>query len=346
MGDYARREMIVRITRVIRQNPAYRLIATAYNNLLEGYFPEVVRFKRNRKFTRMTDHRKQWIWPILSFVCVACGGRQISTPSNPEPISVPTSPPTSPPIIASNPGPWSFSYTPGSAVYRIMRSAKIERTDSAPGAREVSTNLTHESLTLESTNEGLRIVAVVDSFASTTQELMGRAQAVQQLPVQLTATLVSNTLTIPDDSTTKICSTVNSVLLADLHNLAVPFPAPLTPGLKWQDTVNMEGCQAGIPTLSKVSRTFTVTGEVNYQGQTALIITRTDTAHLQGEGGLQQHHLLINADGTGTATYYLDTQAGRIFRLTVDQNLNLELTSVASKSHFKQDLKQEFTLIP
>jgi hypothetical protein len=43
MGDHARREMIVRIAKAVRQNPAYRPFANEANNLRRGP-PEVVLF--------------------------------------------------------------------------------------------------------------------------------------------------------------------------------------------------------------------------------------------------------------------------------------------------------------
>lgn len=293
----------------------------------------------------MKAYKENWMWSIACFVFTACGGSRTATV--PTTIPNPAPPPTQTPLppISPNTGPWSFSYASGIATYRVTRSAVIQKTDSSPGQRETSTNVTHESLAIEPAGENINIKAVVDSFTSTAQGLIGQVQSVE-VPAEISAALTGAALVIKDDSARAACNTTSSILIADLHNLAVSFPISLSPGLSWKDSVNVQGCQAGIPTSSRLTRSFTVTGEVIYEGRPVVAIARADTARLQGEGGLQQHHLLISADGVGSATYYLDPQAGRVLRLTVDQTLSLELATVAAKSHFRQELKEEFVLAP
>jgi hypothetical protein len=77
-----------------------------------------------------------------------------------------------------------------------------------------------------------------------------------------------------------------------------------------------------------------------------LVILRTDTTSAKGEGGLQQHRVSIDATGTGTALYYVDTTSGQIVRLTLDQLLELDVTASARRSKFKQNSKQDFQIVP
>jgi hypothetical protein len=55
--------------------------------------------------------------------------------------------------------------------------------------------------------------------------------------------------------------------------------------------------------------------------------------------------MLFNADGVGKATYYLDTKAGRVVYLSVDQNLDLTVTASGKTNRFRQDARQNFTLV-
>ena len=224
-----------------------------------------------------------------------------------------------------------------------MRSATITRLDTA-GNNELSTNVSHEVVSLDSTDLGVNFVGVVDSFTTTTQGLIGPVQPTE-LPVQVSGSFTSNGLTINAQPPGEKCNPVHSVLFADLYNLFVPFPQQLSPGISWIDSVEVRSCPAGVPTLSQTIRAFTVAGEVTYDGGPAVMIQRIDTIRAQGEGGLQQHRVSIIAHGTGTATYYLDIASGRIRHLTTNQTLTLGVTASTLHYQLKQDSKQEFGIV-
>ena len=82
-----------------------------------------------------------------------------------------------------------------------------------------------------------------------------------------------------------------------------------------------------------------------YTGVRALIVQRNDTIQAEGDGAQQQHHVALHAGGTGSAVYYLDTATGRIIHLSVEQNLNLSITTAGRISQFQQTTKQEFALV-
>ncbi|MEO8908972.1 MAG: hypothetical protein ABI408_01925, partial [Gemmatimonadaceae bacterium] len=196
-----------------------------------------------------------------------------------------------------------------------------------------------------STERGTDFTVVVDTFATTTQGLIGPVQPVQ-LPIQSSGSLVDNTVTINSQTESEKCSTVSSMLVTDINNLLVAFPAQLSSGVVWKDSTDVKGCQAGVPTSAHTIRSFVVSGQRSYEGRSVLLIMRADTTRAEGEGGLQQHRVSIHATGTGTAVYYLDTTAGRILHLTVDQILNLSLGTLTGQFQFNQDSKQDFRIVP
>jgi hypothetical protein len=89
-----------------------------------------------------------------------------------------------------------------------------------------------------------------------------------------------------------------------------------------------------------------VSGEAVYEGRPVLIVQRTDTIQAQGEGAQKQHSLRLDAQGTGGATYYLDTKDGRVIRLTAGQELILTITTSGKMHQFKQSSRQDFRLSP
>jgi hypothetical protein len=234
---------------------------------------------------------------------------------------------------------WTFRYTPGVVSYRITRKAVIGNADSATEQR-TSTNVTHEVVTLTSSDSALDAAAVIDTFSTVVEA--GPALPMQ-VPTQMSASLTAKALTIYTDTS---CSPTSSLLATDLNNLLVPFPSPLNLGMAWRDTVDVKGCQAGIIMSARVTRSFTVTGEVPGDTRPLVAITRSDSAELNGEGGLEQHRVSTHADGTGTAMYYLNTETGKVIHLVLNQILTFDILAEAKRQRLKQETTEDFTIVP
>jgi hypothetical protein len=343
MGDHARREMIVRTTQVVRQNPAYRPIARNAT-ASDGTSSEAVCFHQlcgyGRKVNTLRGRTSS-----LFVVCllVGCSSARTVPPGSP----VPAIPP--PPVVASpSASSWTFSHAPGAMRYQVSRSAAIESLSDSNSRHEVSSNITHELITLApGTDSGIVLRATVDTFATTTQGLIGPVQSAQ-LPIEVSGVFTADSLVIGNDTVTNAgkCNPIRSTLVSDLHNLLARFPAQLTPGLAWRDSVNSAGCQAAIPTTSQTTRSFLVSGEAVYEGRPVLLIQRSDTIQAHGEGAQQQHPLKLDASGTGSAVYYLNTTDGRVIRLTSGQELILTITTSSKLHRFKQSSRQDFRLLP
>jgi hypothetical protein len=282
----------------------------------------------------------------LFFICLLVGCS--SARSSPPVLPVPVVPP--PPVVVSpSTSSWSFSYAPGAMHYQVSRSAAIESQSDSGTRREISSNITHELITLmPATDSGVALTAVVDTFSTTTQGLIGPVQPVQ-LPVQVTGAFTGDSLAISSDTSSTSggkCNPISSALVSDLHNLLARFPAQLSQGLTWQDSVITNGCQAAIPTTSRTIRSFAVSGEAVYESRPVLLVKRSDSIQASGEGAQQQHPLKLDATGTGNAVYYLDMKDGRIVRLTAGQELSLTITTSSKVHQFKQSSRQDFRLVP
>ena len=344
MGDHARREMIVRTTQVVRQNPAYRPIARNATTS-DGISSEVV------CFDQPTVGRRNVITPgertsslLVACLLIGCSGARTSLPpASPTPVVPP------PPVVVSPSASSStFSHAPGAVRYRISRTAAIEIQSDSGTSREASTNVTQELITLTPAPDStVALTAVVDTFSTITQGLIGPVQSVP-LPVEVSGAFTPDSIAFGIDSTMNSgkCNPVRSALVSDLHNLLTRFPAQLTSGLTWQDSVHSGGCQAAIPTTSRTIRHFIVSGQAVYESRPVLLIQRTDTIQAHGEGAQQQHAMKLDATGTGSAVYYLDTSAGRVVRLTTGQELVLTVTTSSKPYRFRQSSTQDFRLLP
>jgi len=277
-------------------------------------------------------------WMAVLYFVIGCGS--VRTPAPGAPVS------ELPPTPTVNPSPtsfWTFNYTPGALRYQVSRSAAIESQSESGTSREISTNITRELITLTPLGDStIGFTAAIDTFSSTTQGRIGPVQPIQ-LPMQVIGIFSDSGLSITGDGNNK-CNPASSAIASDLHNLLTRFPARLSQGLVWQDSISMTGCQAAIPTTSRILRSYVVSGEAVYGGRAVVIVQRTDSIQAQGEGAQQQHPLRLDVHGTGSAIYYLDTKDGRIVRLTAGQELILTITTSAKAQQFKQSSRQDFTL--
>src|ERR1700730_5393102 len=285
-------------------------------------------------------HRRTGSWHFLIYLSAACTASTVPQPGRPMP-----SPPLPNPVpVPSAVGSWTFNYAPGTVAYRISRSASIESQSDSGTHREISTNATHELLTLEVAGDTIHFTAIVDTSSTTTQGTIGPVQSVP-LPVQLSGSFIGDSLIISVDSVVGKCSPVSSALSADLHNLLVRFPVQLLQGGSWSDSVELTACQGMIPTTANITRSYIVSGETAYQGETVLLVQRTDSIHAHGEGAQQQHRVILDASGTGNAIYYVSLKDGRVVRLNIGQDLDLAITTSGKIHRFKQSSKQQFDFV-
>jgi hypothetical protein len=239
---------------------------------------------------------------------------------------------------------WTINRSPGVISYQISRSAAIESQSDSNPHREISTNTTHELVTLAMAGDTIRFTAIMDTSSSTTQGTIGPVQSVQ-LPVQLSGSMIGDSLTISNDSTTESCNPVSSSLSADLHNLLIGFPIQLSQGSSWRDSLELSTCQGMIPTTARIARSYVISGEITYQGFPVVVVQRSDSVRAHGEGAQQQHRVTLDASGTGSAIYYLNPQNGFILRLNTEQSLDLAITTSGKIHRFRESSTQNFSSV-
>lgn len=337
MGDHARRKMIVRITQVIRQNPAYRPSALQQPPMLT--YRRLFLFKPV-SLTSSASMKRSIRRSILILLVMACSTGRV-------PISPPATPPLPQPAAPRDVQSWNFSYRSDTLRYRISRSAAIESQGDSGTRREVSTNDSHEVLSLSVIADTVRYTATVDSFSTTAQGLIGPVQPVV-LPVQISGVMDSTT-SEPDSLVTSLsssCDPVQSSLSGDVRSLLIRVPTQLTLGLSWRDSTVRIACYATIPMKATVIRRFSVVGAAEYDGRNTVLIQRTDSINAHGEGRQQQHQLIVDVAGTGSASYHLSPEQSSVVRLTTNQDLNLAVRASGRTSRFRETAKEEFSLLP
>lgn len=282
--------------------------------------------------------RREEILCFLLLITTGCAPATVSRPVQPTPS--PSAPNPSP----SAPSAWTVNRSSGAISYQISRSAAIESQTDSNAHREISTNTAHELLTLNVTGDTTYFTAIIDTSATTTEGTIGPVQSVR-LPVQLSGSVIGDSLTISTDSTSENCNPVTSALSADLHNLLIGLPVQLSQSSAWRDSLDISTCQAMIPTTVHIARSYIIAGETRYQGLPVVMVQRRDSIHAHGEGAQQQHRVTLDASGTGNGTYYVDPQNGFILHLNTEQNLDLAITASGKINRFRETSTQSFSSI-
>jgi len=101
-----------------------------------------------------------------------------------------------------------------------------------------------------------------------------------------------------------------------------------------------------IPLKAVVIRRFSVVGAAEYDGKNTILIQRTDSISAHGEGRQQQHQLIVDVAGTGSATYHLSLEKSSVISLTTSQDLDFAVRASGRTSRFRETAKEEFSLLP
>jgi len=282
-----------------------------------------------------TKRRRRNCLYFSVLITTGCSPSNVQRPAPPTPV------PPLPNPVPSAANAWTINRSSGAISYQISRSGTIESQSDSNPHRENSTNTTHELITIDIAGDTIRFTAVMDTSSTTTQGTIGAVQHVQ-LPVQLSGSVIGDSLTISTDSVTEKCNPLSSTLSADLHNLLVGFPSPLSQGNGWSDSLELRTCQGMIPTTVHIARSYVVSGETTYQSLPVVVVQRRDSVRGHGEGAQQQHRVTLDASGTGNATYYLNPQNGFILRLNTEQNLDLAITTSGRIHHFRESSTQNY----
>lgn len=274
---------------------------------------------------------------IVILLTTACATAPPAVP--PSSISVPES------IRPTDRGPWTFSYRTDTLRYQITRSASIDGQSDSIAHREISTNNTHEIVSLVVAGDTIRYNAVVDSFSTASQGSAGPVQPVS-LPIVISGTVDSLGLNIDSTATEEQCNPVRSSLESDIRNLLISRPVQLSPGSSWRDSSVTATCLGSVPAKAIIIRRFLVTGITTYANEPAVEIERTDSISAQGQGRQNQHQLNIEISGTGSATYYISTRQSQLLHLAASEGLSFVVRSASRTHYLRESVKEEFNLLP
>ena len=285
--------------------------------------------------SRMTQNAAR---SIVILLALGCAGRQVPSPS-------PTVPSAERANVSMDSGPWNFAYRSDTLSYQINRSAAIETQTDSGARHEVTTNASHEVLSLTITDDTIRYTATVDTFSTTTQDLIGTVPPTTPLPLEISGVLDPTTPQLDSSALVQSCDPVLSSLQRDVRNLLISFPARFAIGSSWHDSTTSAVCYGTVPLTATVVRKFSVVGRTSYNGASTVAIQRIDSITAHGEGRQQQHRVVVDVSGTGTAMYYLSSEQSSVLHLITNQDLEFVIQISPRMRRFHESAKEEYSLV-
>jgi len=231
---------------------------------------------------------------LVVMFAAACAAPAAAPSSRPAPVS--GAPRVQDPLDA----PWvmtrgagAFAHTLRSTSELLSRVDTVERVDSSTATLSVSWSRLAGSDPARLS--GLVTAYVVGAGADEPKTLPGLL-----LPVPFSATEGSNgsqaRLEVPASGACGLTATVTPML----RELFVSPPARLVEGASWSDSASYELCRDSIPLRIRSVRGFLVVGAERRGTEVLVLVDRTSSVSIDGDGMQFGEPLTINASGTGT----------------------------------------------
>lgn len=149
------------------------------------------------------------------------------------------------------------------------------------------------------------------------------------------APLWGMTFTQPPESTA--CAEPTLSALQGLHDAWVVVPADLRVGAQWVDTVQTLSCRDRVPLRGTTVRRFFVRrGEVRDGRRVSVIIERSSSGLLSGDGEQFGEKIEVRGESSGEMRYDLDPSTGRFVHAEGKATLTFTLASSRRNQRVRQ----------
>jgi hypothetical protein len=134
-------------------------------------------------------------------------------------------------------------------------------------------------------------------------------------------------------------------VVANARELVVRLPATVTAGTTWRDTATMVTCRGQVPLTTTAAREYRVVGPTTWSETPALQIERRTTTSVQGSGSQAGQTISVSGSGSSTSTLYVDRVTGVLLGASGESHSTLTVTTPRSSLPFRQDARDQITLL-
>lgn len=259
----------------------------------------------------------------------------------PAPRPAPTS--ATPVVRNALEAPWTMARRVGSFANTIRLSSqlisrvdRVERTDS-------STAIIRVSWTRLAGEEPARLSGLVSEYGVGVGMLDPTSLVGLRLPVPFSATDGRGALQARLDVALSGACSLSAGVLQPTRELFVSTPLSLRAGSSWSDSLSYTICRDSVPLQVRSARSFKVVGAERRQEVVVVLVDRTSTVTMLGEGTQFGETLKIAAEGSGTMRLELRLDDGSVFAALGEAELKMTMRGRRRSQDLKQHTRIEIT---
>lgn len=230
----------------------------------------------------------------------------------------------------------SFANTIRLSSQLISRVDSVERTDSSTAIIRVSwTRLAGEA--------PARLSGLVSEYSVGVGVLDPTPLVGLRLPVPFSATDGLGASQAQLDVAFSGACSLSAVVLPPARELFVSPPHSLRAGSSWSDSLSYTICRDSVPLQVRSARSFKVVGAERRQEVVVVLVDRTSTVTMLGEGTQFGETLKIAAEGSGTMRLELRLDDGSVFAALGEVELRMTMRGRRRSQDLKQHTRIEIT---
>ena len=239
--------------------------------------------------------------------------------------------------------PWAVARRVGSFANTIRFSSQlVSRVDSAERT-DSSTAIVRVSWTRLAGEEPARLSGLVSEYGVGIGTLGPAPLVGLRLPVPFSATAGRGATQAQLDVAFSGACSLATVVMQPARDLFVSTPPSLKAGSTWGDSSSYTICRDSVPLQVRSARSFTVVGAERRAGVVLLLVDRTSTVTMLGEGSQFGETLTVAAQGSGTMRLELRLDDGSIFTALGESELKMMMRGRRRSQDLTQHTRIEIT---
>lgn len=259
----------------------------------------------------------------------------------PAPRPAPTS--AAPVVRNALEAPWAVTRRVGSFANTIRLSSQlISRVDSVEHT-DSSTAIIRVSWTRLAGEAPARLSGLVSEYGVGVGVLDPAPLVGLRLPVPFSAIDGQGASQAQLDVALSGACSLSAVVLPPARELFVSPPHSLRAGSSWSDSLSYTICRDSVPLQVRSARSFKVVGAERRQEVVVVLVDRTSTVTMLGEGTQFGETLKIAAEGSGTMRLELRLDDGSVFAALGEAELRMTMRGRRRSQDLKQHTRIEIT---
>jgi hypothetical protein len=243
---------------------------------------------------------------------------------------------------------WTPQLSAGRWRYQLHDEAFVALARDTAGQRVPVRSSATYTLALEQTGDSLSLLGAIDTFAVVTDSRMAQPPR-QGGHLRFTGVLSAHgRVGAFRGGAVTSCSAGVDPLIAHAQELFVQLPPTITPGTRWQDTVETTTCRGDMPVTATTVRSFRAVEPASWNQLSAIRVEQSSATTIRGNGTTSEaaRSMSVAGQGSGSGTLLLHPTTGMVLSARLTSHTSLDVTTARGSFPFTQDLTTTIELHP